>query len=1131
MQIIRLELDHFLKHEALKLDFTDGLNVLRGKNEAGKCVKGDTLIHTEQGTVRIDSLAEGRPEGFTELNGTVFSGQGAEPLGEFFWESDRELHRVCTDHGYTLSGTANHPLLVYLPQEGAYKFKKIGDLQAGDFLCIDRGINSFPPSDAQISFDDYSTCNNGGTKDFCCTEMSESLACVCGYLLANGSGSGGNLVFSSNNPKLQEDFDSHLSRLGVNGVLFNRGVRVSHTNFKRFVTFVFSAERFPTARHKSVPHSILQSRRETQRVFLRSLFDCDGHQHSKGFEWVTASKSAADTVRVMLLNFGVVTTTKPKVVAGYDHTYWRMSITGRDTQKLFEEILLDSLKYCPPKQCFPSKNDVIPGLLGYIRSVLGPKTQLNGWMTLLDGRKVINRIFSGTTGQPQKNMQVERLVGIRANLGSIPKDSDLTRLADQLELIANRGYFYSPVTSVVPEGRSSVYDVVVPRSHTFIANGIVSHNSSLVEAFGYIVAGSTALAKSVEDTVNWNAKSKSQMKVSCVFRHAGEVYSVVRGASGAEVSKNGEVACTGHKPVTQYLENLLGLPAGRAHHTMLSNQNEIRGVLALGPTAASEFIEKLADFSGIDQLIKRAVTELPSGNTTALEESIVGAEEALARIVVPEPVDHSEEIAQQVKLQGTLSAKLSELKEQHAEQSRCKAAAEKTLAALQFRERASKQSVLILQKDAESLKGVVAAEQALRQRASEIEELFRAAAEYKVYSEINNRSVVPADIWEGELPSLEDAISDLSQSLTNKAVQTVTLQAEQKALAGRLIASTVCPTCGHDSGDHVKAAAHNDGIQIEINLLKKQEADLRELSAADAEELETLRGLLKAHEALLRRSLSWPTHLFEWDGSVVPYRAIFKGTVTTLVNVGSAEAELLQINQKLGKIPEGGAQAVAVAVARVVDAEKACQDVAAEIAELVIPEITVSLAQVPTMESAISDLAEKIEELKQSMQESAQGVATASAARGSWQQVIDRDRAALRVARENNAFIKALKEARLKVSEKLWGIVMGGVSNYFSRLRGVPSVVIRTEGGFLVDGKAGRPSGSTLDVLGLALRIVVAKVFANSGLLVIDEPSAGCDVERTANMAAVVTSAGFDQVIWVSHDDVAEVGAANLIEL
>jgi DNA repair exonuclease SbcCD ATPase subunit len=116
----------------------------------------------------------------------------------------------------------------------------------------------------------------------------------------------------------------------------------------------------------------------------------------------------------------------------------------------------------------------------------------------------------------------------------------------------------------------------------------------------------------------------------------------------------------------------------------------------------------------------------------------------------------------------------------------------------------------------------------------------------------------------------------------------------------------------------------------------------------------------------------------------------------------------------------------------------------------------------------------------------------------------------------NNALLKEVKAGRLLVADLLWTKVLTGTSAYFSRMRGEDSVVTRSSKGFMING---RPlvSGSTFDILGLALRITLVKLFSQCKLLILDEANAGADEDRTALMLGTLATAGFDQVLFVSH--------------
>ena len=133
----------------------------------------------------------------------------------------------------------------------------------------------------------------------------------------------------------------------------------------------------------------------------------------------------------------------------------------------------------------------------------------------------------------------------------------------------------------------------------------------------------------------------------------------------------------------------------------------------------------------------------------------------------------------------------------------------------------------------------------------------------------------------------------------------------------------------------------------------------------------------------------------------------------------------------------------------------------------------------------------------------------------------------------NNALIKKLRQARPVLAAKLWAGLLAAISRTFSELRGVPSVVGRSADGFEVDGKpAADLSGSTLDILGLAVRISLMRAFLPGvGLLILDEPAAAMDAAREERLLAALATLDFSQVLMVSHGDTAKAVAGSVILL
>ena len=118
----------------------------------------------------------------------------------------------------------------------------------------------------------------------------------------------------------------------------------------------------------------------------------------------------------------------------------------------------------------------------------------------------------------------------------------------------------------------------------------------------------------------------------------------------------------------------------------------------------------------------------------------------------------------------------------------------------------------------------------------------------------------------------------------------------------------------------------------------------------------------------------------------------------------------------------------------------------------------------------------------------------------------------------NNQLLKDVRAARPKVADALWNLVLTTVSAYFSEMRGEEAV--GNKGGFKVNGReVPALSGSTLDILGLAMRVALTRTFLPSApFIVLDEPAAACDEQRTHNMLAFIAGAGVEQVILCSHD-------------
>ena len=194
-----------------------------------------------------------------------------------------------------------------------------------------------------------------------------------------------------------------------------------------------------------------------------------------------------------------------------------------------------------------------------------------------------------------------------------------------------------------------------------------------------------------------------------------------------------------------------------------------------------------------------------------------------------------------------------------------------------------------------------------------------------------------------------------------------------------------------------------------------------------------------------------------------------------------------------------------------------------------------------------SEASAKLQGVKRDLQEARQALTRLESAEANEQQMlalyeqaranlmaqITQARAEIEEIGFNNELLKAVRAARPIVAEAVWNMVLSAVSTYFSELRQEECVVQRQGKIFTVNGKGiGGLSGSTKDILGLAIRLALTKTFLpNASFLLLDEISAACDPERTAVMLGFLQATGVPQTILVTHELESEAVADNLIQL
>jgi DNA repair exonuclease SbcCD ATPase subunit len=625
-----------------------------------------------------------------------------------------------------------------------------------------------------------------------------------------------------------------------------------------------------------------------------------------------------------------------------------------------------------------------------------------------------------------------------------------------------------------------------------------------------------------------------------------------RGKSGAEVQYDGGMV-TGQSEVTNFLCHLLKADAAAAPRLMLANQNEIRGALEQGAKATTELIERLAEFVQIDELIELMQEELTLGSTANTEAGITAAQAAL---------DDAREAAVKPEMQALDTAikigcaALEEAEGQVAEHDALMAKLTDALSVART-QAAERSSALSAQADAEARiarqEADLAAARAVRETAigesvdalqARLLELANIDRVRHARTEVSQLLGEPAraleDRFEGTLAGLQEEIRQSRQWVTDRSVARMDL-IRKAELAESKISTGRCTTCGQDISHLPEVAARNTALRSEADAARRKAEPLALEHKEFKEYVEQLEAVQKEAMPRLQAIDRLGQYVKAADDHLPPTLVWIGGEIPDNVEDEARRIKqtLEQYNADQRKFDAaqhmiGACQTVLEAAQR--DLARAQERLAA------LPEVDTSELQKKVAEGRTlrADLVGSMREAQAELNsaESARKEAVAAytralTAKAKAEEQLATRRGELQELTFNNGLLKAVRAARPVIADRLWNLVLSAVTRYFSEMRGTKSKVTKDGDGFKVDGhKATTLSGSTLDILGLAIRVALTRTFLPTApFLVLDEPAAAMDGDRTELMLGFLVSAGFPQTILVTHEDVSESVADNIITL
>jgi superfamily II DNA or RNA helicase/intein/homing endonuclease len=455
-----------------------GYGVLEAPPRSGKCVTGDTIITTINGTHTFETLFEGidRPaygeEQYIEQEGRILTAFGMRDTSHIYRKWADKTVSVRTESGHAIRGVEEHPLLVLTP-DLTYEWKYLRDIEVGDYLCMNRTRSHFPRKRVKCAYLNQNVHLNACMSTYPKT-VDEDVAALLGYLVANGSLGKAGARFSSNNEAVQKDF------IRVCESCFDKTPSLKHGNGKVIELHLNGVEqmkvlaacglKLTTSATKEIPFAIMQSPRSVVMSYLTAYFSCDSSVSGSGVGIMSASHKMMKQLQILMTQFGLVSFRYCKLKKATNsrtptlRPYYGVSFRGIDADNFHSIFDLKKPQNVHHSRARSNK-DYIPYLRDHLRNALTPSGEdYSIWHKCKLGR---DHHYLGY--EQVQSLDTEYLA------------TRNTELAATVDLIRRRDMFYSPVVSVTESNvRELVYDVTVPEGHHYLGNGIVSHNTPMM---------------------------------------------------------------------------------------------------------------------------------------------------------------------------------------------------------------------------------------------------------------------------------------------------------------------------------------------------------------------------------------------------------------------------------------------------------------------------------------------------------------------------------------------------------------------------------------------------------------------------------------------------------------------------
>lgn len=425
------------------------------------CLGRNTIIQTEKGLIKIEDYLKHNVEDLLNMHGEM------ETPDCIYKTPMVDVYKVTTQNGYSFKCSEIHQTWT----SNGWKLCK--DLTKDDWLELDTN-DYFPEKYVE---------KNGVIID-------ENYGWLLGVLVAEGTNTNRNVIKISNTDtkliqevqdrvKLDWKISTREEYTDGRGWKCKESYEIYAQDTKLRETLYELGLDYTTSHKKQIPWCILQSPRSVVIEYLKGAFWGDGsgfvyyHKGKKnvGMAYYSVCEELVSQMQILLLKFGITSSKNSKMGKLSTNPMWMLSIRAENAVRIYDLLKLEKW------------TNTIKDADYLVRK---PSVRKNGNRWVVESTRLNKHAYIGTFDTEQEGIDAFNSYwrGVRPafRVKSVEK---------------------------LPE-REVLYDFHLPKTHSFIGNGFIQHNSINRSVFENVVAGFGVVAQ--DPVENLKHQSRKEMK-------------------------------------------------------------------------------------------------------------------------------------------------------------------------------------------------------------------------------------------------------------------------------------------------------------------------------------------------------------------------------------------------------------------------------------------------------------------------------------------------------------------------------------------------------------------------------------------------------------------------------------------